>query len=292
METNKLKTFIDLAKTLSFSETAENLFITQSSVSKHIKSLEKELNCQLFIRNNKKVILSPYGRKILPEAQNILLSTQKIEQDIEQIRESNQQEIKIGTIPTMSKYTVFSDLTTYTQQNPQINLIFNEVESSKLVNQVENDQFDMAFIRSFVPDMLHFESIPVTTENFTLCLSTHDPLAKKKVVDLAQLKDHNFILLAKDSMLYQPAVDLCLKAGFTPNVIFKSYRLGSITQMVAQDQGVSLLMNKPEVKNKVKFIPIKPTKTSYLMFIRKKKEHRLIENQLWQYLKSKYSKVE
>jgi hypothetical protein len=51
-------------------------------------------------------------------------------------------------------------------------------------------------------------------------------------------------------------------------------------------------MNKPEVKDGIKFISIKLTKTSYLMFIRKKKEHRSIENQLWQYLKNKYSKVE
>lgn len=292
METNKLKTFVDLAKTLSFSETAENLFITQSSVSKHIKSLEKELNCQLFIRNNKKVILSPCGKRILPEAQQILLSTQKIEQDIEQIKESSQQEIKIGTIPTMSKYAVFSALTTYAQRNSKVNLIFNEVESSRLIHQIENDQFDMAFIRSFIPNMSQFESIPVATEDFSLCLSTNDSLAKEKIINLDQLKDRNFILLAKDSMLYQPAVDLCIEAGFKPNVIFKSFRFSSITQMVAQNQGVSLLMNKPEVKENVKFISIKPTKTSYLMFIRKKKKHGSIENRLWRYLESKYSKVE
>lgn len=138
MEPNKLKIFVDLAETLSFSKTAENLFITQSSVSKHIKSLEKELNCPLFIRSNKKVGLSPYGKTILPEVRKILLSTQSIEQDIAQIKEANRQEIKIGTISTMSKYSAFSDLTTYAQQNPQVKVNFNEVESSKLINQVKN----------------------------------------------------------------------------------------------------------------------------------------------------------
>jgi DNA-binding transcriptional LysR family regulator len=55
MEINKLKTFVDLATTLSFSHTADNLFISQSSVSKQIDSLEKELGHQLFKRNNKQV---------------------------------------------------------------------------------------------------------------------------------------------------------------------------------------------------------------------------------------------
>lgn len=66
-------------------------------------------------------------------------------------------------------------------------------------------------------------------------MSVNDPLAQEKEIDLAQLKKRNFILLAEDSMLYQPAVDLCLEAGFTPNVVFKSYRLSSIMQMVAQN---------------------------------------------------------
>lgn len=57
MEINKLRAFVDLAKTLSFSETAENLYTSQSTISKQIKGLEKELGETLFDRSNKKVIL-------------------------------------------------------------------------------------------------------------------------------------------------------------------------------------------------------------------------------------------
>lgn len=58
MDINKLKTFIDLAHTLSFSATAANLYTEQSTVSKHIHSLEKELGMSLFDRNNRHVHLS------------------------------------------------------------------------------------------------------------------------------------------------------------------------------------------------------------------------------------------
>lgn len=72
MEINKLRTFVDLAKTLSFSETAENLYTSQSTISKQIKGLEKELGQELFERNNKNVTLSDYGKLILPNAKKIV----------------------------------------------------------------------------------------------------------------------------------------------------------------------------------------------------------------------------
>ena len=65
MEINKLKTFVELASTLSFSETAANLFINQSSVSKQIKSLERELNCELFIRSKRQVRMTEYDKIII-----------------------------------------------------------------------------------------------------------------------------------------------------------------------------------------------------------------------------------
>lgn len=72
MEIEKLRTFVDLAQTLSFSKTAENMYTSQSTVSKKIRSLEKELGSNLFDRNNKNVELSDFGRKILTDSQKIV----------------------------------------------------------------------------------------------------------------------------------------------------------------------------------------------------------------------------
>ena len=72
MEINKLKTFVELASTLSFSKTATNLFINQSSVSKQIKSLERELNCELFIRAKRQIRMTEYAKILFPAAQKII----------------------------------------------------------------------------------------------------------------------------------------------------------------------------------------------------------------------------
>ena len=72
MELGYLKEFSTLAKTLSFSRTAERFFTTQSTISKHLNSLETELGMTLLKRTNRHVELTEEGRAFLPYAERIL----------------------------------------------------------------------------------------------------------------------------------------------------------------------------------------------------------------------------
>ena len=62
MNTDKIKIFLDLAESLNFSRTAQNMNITQSAVSQSISSLERYLNTKLFYRSRKEVNLTPAGQ--------------------------------------------------------------------------------------------------------------------------------------------------------------------------------------------------------------------------------------
>ncbi len=107
MDTNKLRTFLDLADTLSFSETAENLYTTQSSISKQIKSLEKELDTTLFIRNNRHVKLSEAGKAILDNVKGMLAQEDELWLTLERYRQHNKSLIKMAVIPTFSSSPLF-----------------------------------------------------------------------------------------------------------------------------------------------------------------------------------------
>ena len=102
---------------------------------------------------------------------------------------------------------------------------------------------------------------------------------------LSDLKDETFIMLAKNSLLYEPVINLCRKAGFDPKISFVSDRMSSILQMVENKQGVAILMHPQTKKSEVSFVSIKPTLTSTLLFIRNKGNHSKIENDFWNYLK-------
>lgn len=284
MEINKLRTFVDLAKTLSFSETAENLYISQSTISKQIKGLEKELGQKLFERNNKNVTLSDYGKLILPNAKKIVLLSDWISKETSEFK-NNSGQIRLGIIPTFANYDIFKQTMNYQKLRPDINLALQEIETNQLVNTLKQKQVDVAFIRTLMPEKLDFEKIIIAQESFTVCLNREHTLANRRKIELADLKDENFIMLAKNSLLYEPVINLCQKAGFEPKISFVSDRMSSIFQMVKSNQGVAILMY-PQTKNsELSFVSLEPTSTNTLLFIRNKENHSKIENDFWNYLK-------
>ena len=92
-------------------------------------------------------------------------------------------------------------------------------------------------------------------------------------------------MLAKNSLLYEPVINLCRKSGFDPKISFVSDRMSSIFQMVENNQGVAILMHPQTQNTELSFVSIKPTLTSTLSFIRNKEQHSKVENDFWSYLK-------
>lgn len=287
LEINKLKTFIDLAQTLSFSETAANLYTEQSTVSKHIHSLETELGMRLFNRSNRKVRLSAYGQAVLPLAKQMVHLNQQM---FNQRQEFQKQEgtIHLGVIPTFGDYTAFQKTMNYHQKHPGVHLKLQELEMNVLLDQLSKGKIDLAFVRLLRPSITGYEKILTNQDQFTVCLPKAHPLAKQAVVQLTDLKNENFISLTKVSLLNEPVSSLCQKVGFQPQVVFSSDRLSTIIQMVAHHQGVAILMHKPSVDRQVVFRPLQPTRTSYLMFLRKKHGSSKAAEDFWQYLQRAY----
>ncbi|MBR4162570.1 MAG: LysR family transcriptional regulator, partial [Solobacterium sp.] len=83
MEIHYIIEFVDLADTKSYSESAKNLHISQSSLSRHIQFLEKELGEPLFVRSTRKMALSPFGRSYLPYAKKIAEANRLAEKAIQ-----------------------------------------------------------------------------------------------------------------------------------------------------------------------------------------------------------------
>lgn len=285
METNKLKTFVNLAQTLSFSKTAENLYITQSSVSKQIHSLEKELQVILFNRNNKHVELSQAGQIILPNAQAILREEKKLTKNLQQLELQRKETIKMAAVPTFSTYAPFDFITQYMKSHPEIDFQLKEVETSQMAAMLTDGKADLAFVRSLKKRRAS-NAILTRKEKFALCVAEDDPKTRRKQINLNEIQGESFIMLAQNSMLYQPVVDLCHQAGFEPNIVFTSDRISSIMEMIRNHQGVSILMDPSVNIPGVKFIPVRPTTISYLYLIKPKhKNYSQAMTKLWQYLK-------
>ncbi|MDB4542657.1 LysR family transcriptional regulator [bacterium] len=82
MNTDLLRTFLEVAKTRHFGHAAENLFLTQSAISSRIKQLESTLGVPLFTRQRNNILLTPAGERLLPHAENLLTAWQIAVQEV------------------------------------------------------------------------------------------------------------------------------------------------------------------------------------------------------------------
>ena len=82
MNTDLLRTFLEVAKTRHFSHAADNLYLTQSAISSRIKQLENTVGVPLFTRQRNNVLLTPSGERLLSHAENMLVAWQVALQEV------------------------------------------------------------------------------------------------------------------------------------------------------------------------------------------------------------------
>ena len=122
MEINYLKEFVILARTGNYLEAADSLYMGQSSLSRHIKTLEEELDIRLLDRTTRKVSLTEAGRLFLPYAEHIMLLQEQYQDVLLDFKKNNHISLSIGSIPSMTQYHITDALFLYQQKYPDYSL--------------------------------------------------------------------------------------------------------------------------------------------------------------------------
>lgn len=295
MNIERLRFFVDLAVSLSYTQTAEQLFTTQGNVSKQIIALEKEMDITLFIREHRTIILSEAGRTLLPYAEQMLRNYFELQNELQPYRHESKPMLKISAIPVMVHYKATRALADFHHSHPHILLNIKEVESIHLIRELEEGLCDIAFVRSFELNPEKYEQITLEQDEFAVALPKNHVLAQKDKIILHELKNEQFYQLDQHTQLYEPFCSLCLKAGFTPKIGYKGTRVDTILRFVSNGMGVSILMRNVIEEEKhpgVAVIPLEYSYKSELSFLRLKLEkHSQVSNCFWEYMKALKVKI-
>lgn len=254
----QIETFITVANCLNFTKAAEELYMTQSSVSKVIKSLEDELDTQLFYRNPH-IELTDIGRAIYTQSTNIITLMKSIPLEIDNYHELNKGEIKIG-IPPLTGSSFFPRiLGDFNTRYPNVELKLFESGSKHIENKLEEGTLDIGIM---VPNPLKkviFDSIEFVRSPLLVVVNENNKLSCKTQIAFNELKDEKFVLFHEDFKLYDKIIERCKLENFEPYIICKSSQKEFIAEMVASGVGVALL---PEVtcmelnKKNLVYIPL------------------------------------
>ncbi|WP_125570404.1 LysR family transcriptional regulator [Lacticaseibacillus songhuajiangensis] len=244
MDINKLITFTTLAATGSYTETAGDLFLTQSTVSKHILALEKELDTILFNRSNRQVTLTPAGELLLPHAQQLVGDYRQMLTAVREFKEHKALELNVGTIPTLSHYEGFVLLSKFHALHPEIALHIQEYEAKPLLTALRAGSADVIFLRAFPDENLDLESTASESDSSVIVLPKTHPLAAKEVLTLQNIKDEQLLVLGNSSRLFEPIMRRFTAAGIKPQLAYQGKRIDMIMDMMVSGMGIAIMMQK------------------------------------------------
>lgn len=242
MNIEQLESFVAVVKYDTFSEAAEELHVSQSSVSKKIISLEKELNITLFSREKRKVTLTDAGTAIYPECCKMLALHKKIQKTAKEFSEKKKHKLVITSLPILNQYSLIQKFIAFQNHHPDIFLEINEVGASEMTRKVMSNKIPLFIVQQDFLKKLSgtFEYKIIAEDEFALLVPSSHPFAQKGVVSFDELKDETFVLMKKSTTVYSTFVSLCHEHGFEPN-IHSDLRLESISSSVATGIGISFI---------------------------------------------------
>ncbi|PKR83767.1 LysR family transcriptional regulator [Heyndrickxia camelliae] len=143
MDLKWIRTFIAAAKYENFRKTAEELFISQPTVTVQIKLLEEEIGSALFQRDGRKVILTEDGRRFLPYAQRLLGVYESGMSDLNRFRQGFNQKLTLSISPLIAETIMPFVLKRYMTLHPEIEINVQVADSEFIADAVLNGDVDL-----------------------------------------------------------------------------------------------------------------------------------------------------
>jgi LysR family transcriptional repressor of citA len=150
MDLKWLTTFLIAAKHENFRKTAEELYISQPTVTIHMKLLEEEVGSPLFERNGRKIGLSEEGRRFLPHARQILAQYEESMADLNRFRQGYAQKLTLAISPLIAESIMPFVLKKYMTLNPELEISIEVCQSNLIADMVLNGEVDLGLSRQHV----------------------------------------------------------------------------------------------------------------------------------------------
>ncbi|MFC5447111.1 LysR family transcriptional regulator [Paenibacillus aestuarii] len=207
------KVFYWAAKTGSFSQAAQALYLTQPSVSHAVKQLEDNFGITLFYRNSKGVELTQEGAYLYSFIEQAQILINLAEEKMAALKNLENGELRIGGSDSLFKHYLLPFLESFHQNYPGINLRLNHGTTPDIITFLKEGKIDLGVVRMPIVD-----SQLEVRETFQLmdCFVAGESYAhlKHEALSLAKLMEHPIILFSRNS-----------RARMTITELFQSYGL-------------------------------------------------------------------
>jgi DNA-binding transcriptional LysR family regulator len=189
----KLETFIYAAQSLSFSEAAKRLNLSQPTVSYQIKALEKELGISLFLRAGNQLQLTEAGRLLLPRARQIFHQSNEMEELLASLQDGVVGELRIACSTTAGKYILPQLAARFCQRYPGIRISILRCTSKDVAMHLLGNEANLGVV-SFEIQEEDIEYQDFFDDVITLIVPKDHPWAMRRVIEPEELINEPLII--------------------------------------------------------------------------------------------------
>lgn len=192
----RLKVFYTVARRLSFTKAANELFISQPAVTKHIKEIEHQYKCKLFERSGNMIRLTPQGELLEGYAEKLFSIYREMEAELSFMNERHHGLLSVGSSTTAAQYVLPRYLASFKSSYPYMNLEVSVANTEKIENLLLDDKIDVGIVegRTRRSNLIY---TPFIKDEIVLCTRARTQI--KPVISVPDLKKLSFVIREQGS---------------------------------------------------------------------------------------------
>ena len=243
----QMECFLAVARLGNVSRAAEEMYLTQPTLTARIKALEDELGDQLFVRTSRGMRLTEAGREFVPYAERSMASIEEGRQRLRELRGASGGRLSLGTSPGVSTYALPAILERFTAAHPRVSVSVRTGHSEDILEMVLKEDVHLGLAR----EMEHpeIESLPLYEDELVLVVDPQHRFTEKGSAEIAEVGDEHLILFDHASSYYELTQSLFRSAGIREYSAIELDNIEAAKRMVEHRLGVAFLPRTAVVRS-------------------------------------------
>ncbi|MGV9882187.1 LysR family transcriptional regulator [Streptomyces sp. NPDC003006] len=241
MQFQQLHYFVAVAETRHFTRAAEQVHVSQPSLSQQIRALEKELGAELFSRARGNITLTDAGEALLPLARRILADADTARIEVQELAQLRRGRIRLGATPSVCTGLLPDVLRAFHDRHPGIQLLIEEGGSHDLVRELARGALDLALVVLPLPSPSPaLTTVELLREDLVVVSS---PRARRlgEAVRIADLQGERLVMFRHGYDLRELTVAACRAEGFEPEFAVEGGEMDAVLGFVRAGLGVAVV---------------------------------------------------